>query len=304
VLNTDEFFVLLSDSGKFTWTKKTAGNVQVSGNKLGFTCSILTNMAGQVLCLQIIWKGMTDQVHAKSFDGQRFDSRIFQQHRPGTHFQNWVTFAGYAVEICRIVDEIRERNPDIRNPTAVMLLDHASSHGVEGGHDEAAEEAAAGDRPDDGDGDEEEADEEEHVEAASEVFARNNVRIIAIPKCCTHVFQPADQYIIPGVKSGTRAATTRHLGEMFIHIGAQNAAEAAVTALTNAAPRNVAEAIQAAQDAAVRAAAQVAATAPAEQQQYADRTRERVQAILLPFSGTMPMKRAMKVTFLRRRVGD
>ena len=144
IINMDEFFVTLHSNGqKWTWTKirrGERGNVQIRTSKLGFTCSVTTNAAGEILFVQVIWKGKTATVHAA---GAVFSPRILQQHRADSHFQNATTFKEYCVELAeRLENPLEELNVATRKPCAiaqairtsdaekvVLILDRATQHG-------------------------------------------------------------------------------------------------------------------------------------------------------------------------------
>lgn len=56
----------------------------------------------------------------------------------------------------------------------------------------------------------------------------NGIRVVVIPKNMTHVFQPADQFVIAGLKAQTQVAWDNWVENIF----AQNSTDQAIAELT------------------------------------------------------------------------
>eukprot|EP00759_Apiculatamorpha_spiralis_P048728 PhF_6_TR44116/c1_g2_i4/m.67323 len=169
--NMDEFFCSLSSCGsgwKWTWHRADDERaVAVRQCKLGFTCSVLSNAAGEIVLLQTIWKGLTAQVHAAGTH-----QKIYQDHRPDSHFQNGDTFNRW---VQRFLVVLENKPQDV---TAVLIIDQAEQH-------------------------------------KCETLSNAGVCCVAVPKKQTHIFQPADQFIIAGIKAGTTAAWNKWVQQLF-----------------------------------------------------------------------------------------
>ena len=174
--NMDEFFVQLDANRSWTWHRVVKGQpISISKLKLGFTASVCTSAAGEVVLVQIIWQGKTDAVHVDDLG----DERIVQMHRDGSHFQNAETFKQWATEMVRRIGRIRERENIPEDVKAVMILDQAPQHG------------------------------EVEIPGWSELIH------LAIPKKMTHIFQPADSFIIANIKRWTKCAWRGYLQQVF-----------------------------------------------------------------------------------------
>ncbi len=93
-INMDEFFVCLetAPTRAWTWHRVVPGTpIAIGKTKLGFTCSIAVSAAGEVVLMQMIWKGATSTVHA---DFEQFSvtgrTVIFKiQKRTSSGLPNW-----------------------------------------------------------------------------------------------------------------------------------------------------------------------------------------------------------------------
>ncbi|KAJ9456630.1 hypothetical protein DIPPA_05267 [Diplonema papillatum] len=124
-------------------------------------------MDGTFHLLQMIWEGKTDGVHARV---ENEHAKIFQQHREGSHFQNRVTWKALLRKFETIVAPIREAvsqetGGDEMKKKVHLLIDHARQHEL--GNDD--------------------------------VFP-DWINVHMIPRSLTHVYQPADQFIIACIK--------------------------------------------------------------------------------------------------------
>ena len=230
IINMDEFFVHLdAKSNNWTWTRLSVGargNVQIrKANKLGFTLSVTSNAAGEILLIQVIWKGSTNQVHVPN--STTLHPKIFQQHREKSHFQNVDTFEEFAHEMVRRLEcELQKLSPTMNQfvreagpirtaakEKILLVLDAAPQHGADKKKKNKNAAAARDDENDDagnggaagGDDDDDEktseTERESRMAAIREYFANENVVIEFIPPQMTHVFQPADQLIIAVIKT-------------------------------------------------------------------------------------------------------
>lgn len=182
LFNMDEFFIKLENGGQqWTWERVKRGekkNIAITAEKLGFTCSVLSSGDGQIHLLQLIWKGKTDAVHAVPSDSAH--PKIYQTHNATTHFQTESTFAVWLERFVEIVRKVRSDKGLRDNEKAVLVLDAAVQHVTR--------------------------DSGLNVE---------NIDVIDIPKKQTHCFQPADQFIISGLKKKATKAWGNHVEEMF-----------------------------------------------------------------------------------------
>ena len=64
--------------------------------------------------------------------------------------------------------------------------------------------------------------------ATTELLSGTGVYTLEIPRRCTHVFQPADMFIISGIKSHTKAGWKLYVQEVFRTSEADEAAVAIV----------------------------------------------------------------------------
>lgn len=183
VFNVDEFFVHnLVSGGKSTWSE-TAGaqtTVAVAESKTGFTGSVTSCADGTLPLIQFIYKGMTEQVNAnlsseKIIDGIETTLDDFIQcQRPETHFQDSDTWALYCAKLREIVARKKKNSPSLKDIVPILIVDCAGQH----------------------------------------VETKVNLpgwQVFAIPAKMTHIFQPADQYIISNIRQKTRRGLSTNL---------------------------------------------------------------------------------------------
>ena len=174
--NVDEFFSQL-DENKHTWTwervsKGEQKHIAVKKDKLGFTCSVMSSMVGEFVLLQMIWEGKTTESEARTFDAPH--PKIFQQHREDSHFQNATTWAAYLQKLKELTLPLRKKIAQEYRleelPPIMLFIDAASQH--------------------------------ECPQCDWCIF-------IKIPAKMTHIFQPADQYVIVCLKMAANKAYYR-----------------------------------------------------------------------------------------------
>jgi len=174
VFNLDEFCCLLGPNRKWSWHPASQRRtVPIRQTKEAFTSCVVSNAAGDLVMLQLIWEGHTSHVHANV---QQEHPLIVQDHQPRSHYQNADTFARLAEAIIRHIDLMRTECPEMH---ALLIVDAAPQHG------------------------------------ATKTFGEHNVRVVQIPKGQTHVFQPADQFIIRGLKAKASVAWDRFVEDTF-----------------------------------------------------------------------------------------
>ena len=190
IFNVDEFFCHLgtgaNNTQQWTWERVSASktqNVVIRTQKLGFTCSVLTNCYGEVVLFQIIWKGKTSAVHARpspqQFPGHRDHPSVYQTNRPDSHFQSEHTWRDclehFKVEVRRIRMEL-----GMVCAPAALLVDAAGQHNC-----------------------------------TEEMLKDTGIRSIEIPRKCTHVFQPADMYVISCIKIQAKLGWNRYIQQVY-----------------------------------------------------------------------------------------
>ncbi len=177
--NMDEFFALLSGTTrKWTWHfAREKAQVPLRERKLGFTSSILTSADGEAHLLQMIWKGKTARSAARN-EGED-DPMIMQQTQPDSHFQTAETFREWFM---RFVEIARARALPRGNVPICLILDAARQH---------------------------------HFDEMEEICMENNIAIVGIPPGLTHAFQPADQFIISGLKAKVHSAWNKFVEGLF-----------------------------------------------------------------------------------------
>jgi hypothetical protein len=188
IFNMDEFFVQLEQTSKWTWERVAVGekcNIAIADNKVGFTSSVLTSMSGQLHLLQVIHKGKTAQVLVKAQH-----PRLVQHHRGESHFQDANTFRQWVSHFKTVVAKARAAAGLDPTEKAVLIIDAAAQHCIE--------------------------------ETQAEL-AKIHCDVVQIPPKTTHVFQPADQFIIANVKA---VANNKFL-EMYTAAYATQSAKAA-----------------------------------------------------------------------------
>jgi hypothetical protein len=183
-LNMDEFFVELEDgNGNWTWERLQVGekaNIAVKQSKAGFTCSVLHNMDGELLLVQMIWKGKTEASQAPGTG----HPKIMQQHREDSHFQSKETMGPWLERCVHIVKLLRLKHNLPHDAKGVLLLDAAPQHGVD-----------------------------------MQILGLNNILLVGIPKKMTHVFQPSDMYVIRNMKLWTKQAWEDMHEEVYVRHG-------------------------------------------------------------------------------------
>jgi D-lyxose ketol-isomerase len=181
VFNCDEFFVSFDNSNqKWTWTrctKDSSASVPIKTSKAGFTCSVLSSMDGKIHLLQIIHKAKTGRVHVELED----DSKIIQQHREDSHFQNEQTWRVWLDYFVKIVNRIRQ---DDQDQQAILIYDSATQHSV-----------------------------------TSTYLEPKRIDCICVPPKMTHIFQPADQFVISNLKATARKIYNDQITEIVQQAG-------------------------------------------------------------------------------------
>ena len=165
LINMDEFCMLLDGQSKWTWQPmRQPGGVAIRDCKLAFTTSVVTNAEGAILLLQLIFNGLTVNVHADVPAGGK-NKRILQDHQATSHYQDKDTFARFVDWLIQhVAHELPKYDESAR---ALLLLDDAPQHWVP-----------------------------EVVAKAKE----NCIDFLRIPPKMTHIFQPADQFIIADLR--------------------------------------------------------------------------------------------------------
>ena len=188
VFNVDEFFVVLNGNGansKWTWERIVPGrrqNVAIESAQLGYTCSVMTNMAGEIVLYQMIWVGETDRARASPspevFPAFRAHPAIFQTHRKDSHFQSSATWADFLSRFKERVQAIRLEIGDLSSK-ALLIVDAACRH----------------------------SDTRKELEG-------KNIDVVEIPPKCAHVFQPGDA-CIANIKKNIDQGWGRYVEEVF-----------------------------------------------------------------------------------------
>ena len=197
IFNMDEFFVHFNANQKtWTWTPQGAATVQIRESKLGFTCSVTTNAAGELILVQCIFKGKQGRSLATGAD---FHRKIKQYHGDDGHFQNAGTFAAFAADFVAELDTMGIA-PSADQP-ALLLLDMARQH---------------------------------FKEETLQQLLGAGVRVCRIPGKMTHVVQPADMYIIRAMKEGMRMANHAAFLEQLLVVNDPAIPDATAEALSEA----------------------------------------------------------------------
>ena len=190
ILNTDEFFVLLDgDNKRWTWERADMKNVAIKDDRLGFTASVCSTMAGEVLAFQLIWKGSTPLCHAR-IEGGTENPLFMQTHREDSHFQNATTWKEWLAFIGAKLKALRVRCGLPAEARALFLYDAATQHGE-----------------------------------TAEYLKSFNCDSIECPPKMTHAFQPADMFVISNIKAFTRTAWTKWVEDQFALLPAAEAAK-------------------------------------------------------------------------------
>ena len=174
--NMDEFFVQMDANRSWTWTRVVPGQpISIGTNKLGFTMSITTSPY-EVVLVQIIWRGKTDTVHVETATQH---GTVHQMHRADSHFQNGETFEQWSKLLLGKIQAIRAREHIPADVEAILILDQAPQH-----------------------------------ININDARWRELIHV-AIPKKQTHIWQPADQWIIACFKKYLRACWKGYLKQVF-----------------------------------------------------------------------------------------
>jgi hypothetical protein len=171
VFNMDEFFVKLGSGAKTTYTEEQACAIGVKEIKAGFTSSILTSCDGGVHLLQMIWIGTTARCHAPIQH-----AILLQQHRDKSHFQNTTTYREWFEKFVEVVNKVRADNGFDATEPALLIVDEAPQHA-----------------------------EFQDLEEAHHIVR------VSVPKKQTHIFQPADQFVIANIRKGLNEKASDYL---------------------------------------------------------------------------------------------
>lgn len=186
--NSDEFRVMFDPQGRGTWHPNSADKtVAIATSKKGCTCTVTTNPFG-LSDVQLIWHGKTERCGVLNVIP---DPIVWQDHQAKSHFQNANTFRNLVHRIVKRVKQDRIDNNMLDQP-AVWIIDMASQHNI--GLTEKL------------------------------LLEKNMIHVVHIEARMTHVYQPADQFIIPCIKNQITAS----LNEMWQDAFSTNAVNAAV----------------------------------------------------------------------------
>ncbi len=129
---------------------------------VGLSCCVTTSASGELVVVQLNWKGATNACHART-DKQH--PKLHQDHQPNSHFQNEDTFARYLERLGQHAAHLKVQLGFTGK--AVLLADCAA----------------------------------QHWSATTQSAATNaNLVMEPIPAKTTHVYQPADQFVICALK--------------------------------------------------------------------------------------------------------
>jgi hypothetical protein len=156
-------------------------NVSIKEERLGFTCSAVTAADGTFVCLQMIWKGKTVASRARVQE-QDLDPLILQCNQEESHFQNEKTW-GELLSRIRNWFKKRLEAPEYAGKRGLFIFDHAPQHG--------------------------------DIQKVKDFFHDTGVDILNVPKKMTHVFQPADMFVISCLKSLASKAWREWVEETF-----------------------------------------------------------------------------------------
>jgi transposase-like protein len=161
--NFDEFFCLLEgDTRRWTWQRKTQRHhVSLRKSKLGLTCGVLTSASGDIVLVQLNWHGSTERCTAQV---PVTHPKIIQTHSAESHFQTGETFREFYAKAVTLAIERREGADD----AILFLFDAATQH---------------------------------HTDSLQNDPPHPHVFVKQIPRGTTHYYQPADQFIIPTLKT-------------------------------------------------------------------------------------------------------
>jgi hypothetical protein len=168
--NADEWpQVLHGDHKNWTWAAADAPDVKGKHVVEKTSACVVSSATGEIVFVQLIWKGKTGRSTARPKSGD--DPRIIQSlnsSEKNTHFQNSATWQDVVRALKVAVRRIR-REQNIPDTTrGLFVYDQAPQHG--------------------------------ELEKMRESFDEVAVDVILVPPKMTHVFQPADMYIIANLK--------------------------------------------------------------------------------------------------------
>jgi hypothetical protein len=171
----DEFFVHMDHNRTWTWTRVVPGQPISIGATKLGFTMSITTTPFEVVLVQIIWRGKTDSVHT---DAAQHET-IHQMHRADSHFQNQETFEQWAGIFLKKIAAIRAREHIPDDVRGILILDQAPQH------------------------------------ARLNDARWNQLVHVAIPKKQTHIWQPADQWIIACFKKYLKSCWKGYLQEVF-----------------------------------------------------------------------------------------
>ena len=147
--------------------------------------AVLTDAAGNLILIQMIWQGSTDVVHAKPDVAH---PKIVQDNQPASHYQVSLFFF---LHCCPLSDSHSLQNKDTYDRLCDRLIEHVKAvrEHLNFWDQEALLIADAA---------------PQHVHGAKLKDA--GIRHVQIPKNMRHVFQPADQFVICGLRQSTLKA--------------------------------------------------------------------------------------------------
>ena len=169
--NMDEFFVQMDANRTWTWTRVVPGQPIPIGTKKLGFTMSITTTAYEVVLVQIIWRGKTDSVHVETAQNET----VHQMHRADSHFQNGQTFEQWSKLLLDKIQAIRDREHIPDDVKAILILDQAP----------------------------------QHIEINDARW--QDLVHVAIPKKQTHIWQPADQWIIACFKKYLKACWKGYL---------------------------------------------------------------------------------------------
>jgi hypothetical protein len=185
VYNMDEFMILMNTAFKWTWHRRFGGSKIVPIRQMKQGTTCSVLSNMKELKLLQLIWKGTERVHAEGPGSKK----ILQQHRDDSHFQNADTFKVWLGKFIKIVEEDRKKlgKPDA---PAVLILDAAPQHGD-----------------------------------PTEELKKHNIHFVEVPKKMTHVFQPADQYIICNLKKVAKKVKRREEGGSRSGVSCQEGAQ-------------------------------------------------------------------------------
>lgn len=188
--NADEFFALLGKHNAHHFTYHRCNDkrrVPMRDTKLGFTMTILTSASGELHLIQMLWEGATDRCHAEGED----HPLVYQDHRRDSHFQNQETWERFVLKFISIVEKVRIANNLAPTVPACFIVDAATQHGI--------------------------------ADHLVRQLVEKNIFIRRIPEEQTHVYQPADAYIISVFKTAINKAFSDYITLVVANLPADEA---------------------------------------------------------------------------------